>query len=176
MQSSKIWKIKARKVISENRQSIAHVWSSFCFSQKFKPQDFYEIISVQWNIIMETAKYKWRWSVSRCTSIFNSAELSGLLQLENSSSQSQLSLTFVIFTNNTAGVVISVWVYLFYARAWPRVLPYKRDINFTQKLWSKKRGHLKALQNPSRVWWSHFHLPVCNILLPIWSNFSHIRS
>lgn len=121
MQASKIWKIKARKFISENRQSIAHVWSSFCFSQKFKPQDFYEIISEQWNIIMETAKHKWRWSVSRCTSIFNSAELSGLLKLENSSRQSQFNLTLVIFANNTAGVVTSLWVYLFHTGAWARV-------------------------------------------------------
>lgn len=121
MQSSKVWKIKARKVISENRQSIAHVWSSFHFSQKFKPQDFCEIISAQWNIIMETEKYKWRWSVSRCTSIFNSAELSGLLKLGNSSSQSQISIALIIFTNYTTGSVISFWVYLFHTGAWPRV-------------------------------------------------------
>lgn len=148
MQSSKIWKIKARKVISENRQSIAHVWSSFCFSQKFKPQDFYEIISAQWNIIMETAKYKWRWSVSRCTSIFNSAELSGRLKLENSSSQSQFNLTLVIFTNNTAGVVISFWVYLFHTGAWPRVTAVQNYINFASKPLRQKRRKFQSLAEP----------------------------
>lgn len=177
MQASKIWKIKARKFISENRQSIAHVWSSFCFSQKFKPQDFYEIISEQWNIIMETAKHKWRWSVSRCTSIFNSAELSGLLKLENSSRQSQFNLTLVIFANNTAGVVTSLWVYLFHTGAWARVSAIQKARKLcTKPLRQKKGGNFKALQNLSRIWWSHFYLPVWNILLRKRSSSSHIES